>query len=104
MSREKAAAAALGQHEPSLGSGGHGRSLVVRAPGGRLRRLAQLCCSKTAYTTAFAPILDEMCTDHCAALAAGDLVGARFALVRGRSLFWLAVVELLVSWIKKLIF
>jgi hypothetical protein len=76
-------------------------ALVVRPPGGRLRRLAQLCFSKATNEEIFDPILDEMLAEHCAALAARDLTRGRFAVVRGYARFWAAVVgRLPVSFIK----
>lgn len=65
---------------------------VVPAPGHRLRRLARLCFSRASCTTVFDPILDELCTEYCEALAGRDLVRARFARFRGYGSFWLAVV------------
>lgn len=86
---------AVGRGEPSPGWDGHkgsGRGLVVRAPGGRLRRLAQLCFSKAANTTVFEPILDGLCAEYFEALAVRDLVQARFARLRGYASFWLAII------------
>ena len=79
------------------------KSPVARVPGAFLRRVARLCFFENVYLSVFAPILDEMFAEYCAALAAGDRVEARFALAKGRTWFCLAVVELLISWIKRLL-
>ena len=67
------------------------RSPLRRAPGSRLRRLAQLCFSKATNKEIFEPVLNELLAEHCEALADDDRVRARFALLRGYGCFWLAV-------------
>jgi hypothetical protein len=77
------------------------RSSLHRAPGSRLRRLAQLFFSVKANEEIFLKILDAMRDEHFKALAAGDQVLAKFTLLRGYVHFWLAVGGLLpVSFIK----
>jgi hypothetical protein len=100
MSRHRAVAA-LDQPELRRGSR---RSPVLRVPGARLRRLAQLCFSRTTFATVFEPILDELCAAYCQALAADDVVRARCVRWRGYCSFWWAVVEPHLSWIRKLFF
>lgn len=76
--------------------------LTLRPPGWRLRRLAELGFSRAANREVFAPVLDELLAEHCEALAAGDLLRGRFAVVRGYARFWAAVVgRLPVSFIKR---
>lgn len=77
------------------------RSSLHRVPGSRLRRLAQLCFSVKTNEEIFLRILNAMRDEHFKALATGDRVLARFALLRGYVCFWVAVASRLpVSFIK----
>ena len=72
-----------------------------RAPGSRLRRLAQLCFSRKVNEEVFTPILDALLDEYFKALASGDRALAGFTLLRGYGCFWVAVAgRLPVSFIK----
>jgi hypothetical protein len=65
--------------------------LVSRAPGWGLRRFADLCFSKKAFTQVLEPTLTDMQKEHFEALAANRPWQARMVLVRGYFSFWSAV-------------
>lgn len=65
---------------------------VTGAPGGRLRRLAELCFSKKVCGVVFYPILSDLQLEYVDALANSDPLKARFVLARGYGAFWLAFV------------
>lgn len=76
---------------------------LQRAPGGRLRRFAQLCYSKKVYDRVFEPILSDLLVEYFEALNERDAIKARFVLLRGYGTFWLAVFAQLPVSLKRLV-
>lgn len=69
-----------------------GAFLVFSPPGWGLRRFADFCFSKKAFTEILEPALSDMQKEHIEALAASRPWKARMVLARGYWSFWSAVV------------
>jgi hypothetical protein len=64
---------------------------ITPPPGQVLRRLAEFFCSKKSRQQVFEPLLTDMASEHCDALAAGRPWKARWMVMLYTFAFWRAV-------------
>jgi hypothetical protein len=61
---------------------------IIRPPGSRLNWLADFFCSPKTMKRVVSPILSDLQTEYCAALAEDRIWKARWICVRGYISFW----------------